>query len=140
MSTTYWTDGANSPEAGRGVTVRTMVMDGRVLEERVSADLMGRPFEGIGHSGFDNVVREYWITWMDTMGTGVAVFRGEWDPDTGSLVFRGETSNPDSGRRVAMRIVSRRDGDDREISTFFAADPAGTMHKTMEVVYDRVKE
>src|SRR5262249_43819145 len=49
----------------------TMLMDGRYCQEVVSGQMMGGPFNGMGITGYDNVIGKYVGTWIDNMGTGI---------------------------------------------------------------------
>lgn len=139
MTTTWWMAPDSPPQVSQGTAVRTMILEGRVLEERVSSpEMFGQPYEGLAHTGYDNVTGAYWGTWTDNMSTGVVLTSGRWDDAAGMFVFEGESSDPLTGGRVPMRIESRRmDGADREVAVFFFPGPDGQMFKAMEIVYER---
>ena len=138
MTTTWWMYPDSPPQVAQGTAVRTMIMEGRVLQERVtSPGMFGQPFEGLALTGYDNVTGAYWGTWTDNMSTGVTLTTGRWDDAAGMFVFEGETPDPMTGGTMPMRIESRTDGDDREVSEFFFPGPDGQMFKSMEIVYER---
>jgi hypothetical protein len=42
-------------------------MGGRFLGQRYTGSMMSAPFEGVGYTGYDNVTKKYWGTWIDRM-------------------------------------------------------------------------
>ncbi|MCP4246728.1 MAG: DUF1579 domain-containing protein, partial [bacterium] len=121
-----------------GKAVRTMILGGRVLEERFSGPGMGGPpFEGLGHTGYDNITGRYWSTWIDNMMTGVAFSYGSRDDAGKTWLFEGEAPDPMAGQLIPMRIEGHTDEDGREISEFYRPGPDGQMFKSMELVYER---
>lgn len=124
------------PEMGEGTAERRMILGGRVLEETVGSTMMGMPFEGVGHTGYDNLKKTYWTTWMDNMSTGLTLMHGTVGDD-GSASFEGETPDPMTGGTSRMRIESHMDGD-KEVNEFYHPGPDGTDVKMMEIVYTPV--
>ena len=51
--------------------------------------------------------------------------------------MEGETPSPITGGMLPMRIESRMDGPDRQVSTFFMPGPDGEMFRMMELEYQR---
>lgn len=138
LSMTFWMDPNAPPQTGTGTAERKMILGGRVLEERVTSEMMGAPFEGIGYTGYDNVTGEWWSTWMDNHSTGMMLSKGTWDEETHTSTWKGEMSDPMAGAKTPMKIVVRHEGPDKEVSEFYAPGPEGEkMVKTMEIVYER---
>jgi len=133
MTVKNWPEPGAEPMVSEGTAERTMALGGRVLEEKVSATMMGQPFEGLGRTGYDNVTRKHWSTWTDTMSTGLIVMHGSL-ADDGSGSFEGESADPMTGRMTKMRIAMRREGE-LEVSDFFMPGPDGKEIKTMEITY-----
>ena len=69
-SSSWMAPGAD-PMVMDGTSENRWVMGGRYLEQRFNGNFMGMPFEGIGYTGYDNVKKQYWGTWMDNMSTGM---------------------------------------------------------------------
>ncbi len=133
---TMWTDPSAPPMKSEGTMERTLLLGGRVLKETFKLDFMGMPFEGVGHTGYDNVTGKYWGTWFDNMSTGVITLEGTMDEATGKGTLKGEVSEPMAGKKIPMRIeIHREEG--KEINEFYMPGPGGEMVKSMEIVYER---
>lgn len=138
ISMKFWMDPNAEPQTATGTAVRSMIFDGRVLEERVSSEVMGMPFEGLGHTGYDNVTGQWWSTWMDNMGTGVILMNGTADAATHTVTWEGEMSDPMAGGKTPMKMVIKHEGPDKELAEFYGPSPGGEgMIRTMEMVYER---
>jgi len=118
-----------------GTMERSMINDGRVLEESFKMDFMGMPFLGFGHTGYDNLTGKYWSTWFDNSSTGITFMEGTVDEETGKGTFEGEGPDAMAGKKIPMRMDVRRE-EGKETATFFT-EMGGEMVKTMEIVYER---
>jgi len=134
-----WMDPNAEPQSSTGTAERTMILDGRVLEERVTGEAMGTSFQGLGHTGYDNVTGQWWSTWMDNLGTGLTLMHGSVDEETHTVTWEGETSDPMTGGRSPMKIVIKHESADREVAEFFSPAPGGSgeMVRMMELTYER---
>lgn len=130
-----WMEPGAEPTASEGTAVRTMALGGRVLEEKVSSMVMGKPMEGLGRTGYDNVTGTYWSTWTDNMSTGLMVMEGSWDEASGEGELEGEVTDPMTGKPMPVRMTSKRQGE-KELSEFFE-NRGGEWVKTMELIYER---
>ena len=137
VAMTMWMDPSGPPQTCEGTAVRTVILDGRVLEEVMTLSFMGQTYHGRGLSGYDLVTSRYWGMWTDNMGTGATFSYGGWNEARDLFVMEGESPNPMIGKVIPLRIEARMEGPDREIDTFFSPGPDGTMVKTMEMVYER---
>ena len=133
MNVTMWDPSSPEPETIAGTAERTMLFGGRVLQEKVSAEIMGMPFEGEGRSGYDNVTDTYWSTWMDNMSTGLSTASGKRLED-GSLELVGEAPSPVEGGMVQQKIILQRHDDGSEVQTMYD-EHDGEWVKTMEIAY-----
>jgi len=133
MKVTMWEPGAEEPSSITGTAERTMIFGGRVLQEHVTAEVMGMPFEGEARTGYDNVTATYWSTWIDNMSTGLNSSTGKKLED-GSLELIGEAPNPIAGGMIKQKSVLRRREDGSELDTMYEQRD-GEWVKTMEIVY-----
>ncbi len=132
---TFWMTPGAPPTVSTGTAVRSMMLGGRVMVEKVESTMMEMPFEGQGMTGFDNVSGEWWSTWNDNMGTGVMVSTGKCADHKCELW--GSYNDAMSGKK-SVRMTSEH-GADSETHRMFDKGPDGAEWKTMELVYTRKK-
>jgi hypothetical protein len=135
MTVKMWQDPSGEPETLTGTAERSMIMGGRVLEERVQAEFMGMPFTGEARTGYDNVTGTWWSTWIDNMSTGLARSTGK-EKEDGTMVFLGEAPHPMAGGMVKQKTVVSHTEDGSEMNTMYE-ERDGEWVKTMEIVYTR---
>jgi hypothetical protein len=117
-----------------GTAVREAVLGGRVVREVVTSEMFGQPFEGVGHTGFDNVTGEFWSTWFDNMSTSLMMSTGACEG--GVCTLEGTNTDPMTGQPAKVRMVSRHERD-REIHEMWGPGPDGADFKMMELTYTR---
>src|ERR1051326_9179040 len=83
---------------GKGTAVSTWVLGGRFVEQKFTGQFMGMPFEGIGYTGYDNVKKSYWSTWVDNMGTGVMTSTGSTSDGGKNWKFMSSMPDPMTGK------------------------------------------
>jgi len=54
---------------------------------RFECDFMGMPFIGVGNHGYDPQKEAFVGTWIDNMGTSIAMMEGNIDKDSGKLIM-----------------------------------------------------
>jgi hypothetical protein len=137
VTSTMWMPGTPEATVSTGVAERTLALGGRVLVEQFRSEVMGQPFEGIAHTGYDNVTKRWWSTWSDTMSTSVILLHGDSKTET-TDEFSGTMIDPVGGLPIAMRIVIETTAD-REVHTFYETHTGAAEVKSMELVYVRKK-
>lgn len=136
LTTRTWSDPSEEPVVTETTAIRSMILGGRCLEERVVGEIQGMPFESRGYLGYDNVTHRWWSTWMDTLSTAVVVTTGTSDPDAKEIVLAGEYSDPLTGQQRQVRTVVRFV--DRDTEEFEWWERRGDREvKTMEILYQR---
>lgn len=135
---TAWLQPGAEPEVTNGTAERKAILGGRVLRETFDSTLMGRPFQGVAHTGYDNVTGTFWVTWMDNMSTGVFTGEGTCEEDRSRCSYEVSGTDPMAGGEHAMRVEIAFEGD-REVHTFHE-DRGGEEFRTMELVYTRAEK
>jgi hypothetical protein len=126
-----WQESASS-------STTTMVMDGRYCQEVVSGQMMGAPFNGIGITGYDNVIGKYVGTWIDNMGTGIETMQGTADASGKVINWIGTMSDPVSGKPSKNRMVTTIADDDHHTLDMYSVPPGQKKEmKTMTIEYTR---
>jgi hypothetical protein len=136
---TMWMMPGSDPMTSTGTSENKWIMGGRYVEQRFTGSFMGTPFEGIGYSGYDNVKKQYFGTWMDNMSTGMMSSTGSVDADGKTWNFTSTVPDPMTGKdmNVEEKVVIV-DPDHHTMEMWMPA-PDGTTFKSMEIAYSRKK-
>ncbi len=134
---TFWPMPRADPMTMTGTSTTRSMWDGRVLEQRFTGSFMGMPFEGIGYTGYDNLKKQYWSTWMDNMSTAFFLSTGTAEGSTWS--FSGMMPDPMSGKDVTAKSKIVVNSADQHTMEMWGPGPDGKMFKNMEMVYTRKK-
>ncbi|HYI12480.1 MAG TPA: DUF1579 domain-containing protein [Thermoanaerobaculia bacterium] len=134
-----WMAPGTDPMSHKGKSTNAWIMDGRYLEQRFEGEMMGMPFTGLGYTGYDNVKKQYFGTWMDSMSTGMMTSTGSVSADGKTYTFDASMADPMTGKDAPIKekiIVTDADHHTMEMWT---PGPDGKMYKMMEIAYSRKK-
>jgi hypothetical protein len=132
-----WMEPDAPPTTTKGTAKSTWALNGRFVQQEFRGEFMGKPFRGIGFTGYDNVRQKYRSVWMDDMSTTIVTSEGDADAGGKVITFRGNyacamTGEKDKATRQVYRIVGR----DKHV--FEMHDPSrGDNSKVMEITYTR---
>jgi uncharacterized protein DUF1579 len=136
--TVKWTWDPSQPmQTTNSTSTITTLMDGRYCQEQSSGEMMGRPFQGMGLTGYDNVLKKYESVWIDNAGTGIMRSEGTADASGNVVNWTGEESDPMTGKLTKVRMVTRFLDDNHHVFEMYIKDPAGKEYKSMEISYER---
>jgi hypothetical protein len=141
-----WMDGDTSkkPDVSKSTAVRKSIMDGRYVIMEVTGKMeMPGPdgkkkemtFKGYGTEGYDNVKKKFVGTWMDSMGTGIMVSEGDYDPATKTFTYTGEFEMMPGMKQKIREVVKITDKDHMDFEYY--EERGGKEMKTMEIAYAR---
>jgi hypothetical protein len=134
-----WMAPGTEPMETKGVAEMSMVLGGRYLSQQFRGEMMGQPYEGIGHTGFDNVQKKFVSTWMDNMGTGVMLSTGVEDAATRKVAYTGKYWDPVTGAETSMDQLLTIVDPDHQLFEMYMFGPDGKKFKCMEIHYTRRK-
>ena len=132
---TMWMDPSQPPMKSGGESKKTMILGGRYLEDEMTGEFEGQAVHGRGLTAYDNTAGEYVGTWIDDMGTGVLVSRGQRDGQ--SLVMHGELLDPMSGQALKLRMVTRVVDADHHVFEYYMTPPGMPEIQQMVIEYAR---
>ena len=132
-----WHDPASEPLESKGTCERKWIMGGRYLEEHYTSDMMGMPFQGMSITGYDNVQKKYFTTWIDNMGTGFMLFTGKCDASGKVFSYTADYADPFTGKMQKMRSVVRIVNDKSQICELYGPGEDSKEFKTMEITHTR---
>jgi len=135
---TSWMMPGMDPMVSTGTSENKWIMGGRYVEQRFKGDIMGMAFEGIGITGYDNVKKQYFGTWIDSMSTGMMTSVGTGG-DAKTMTFKGTFADPMSGKDVTCEEKMTVIDADHTTFEMWVPGPDGKMFKTMAIEYSRKK-
>lgn len=131
-----WMDPTADPVVSSGKTEFKMILGGRYLVQHYSGSMMGQEFEGIGLTAYDNLKKQYVSTWVDNMGTGIMVTKGNYDESGKVLTTMGELIDPATGAPVTVKSVSTTVSEDEHRFEMFIIQGDQEM-QNLEITYTR---
>jgi len=132
-----WMDPAAPPNVTKATAKNTWIMGNRFVQQDFKGEFMGKPFRGMGVTGYDNMKKSYSNVWIDDMSTGMFNAEGKTQDGGKVITFEGTYACPETGElnkpsKQVYRILSR----DKHV--FEMHDPSkGANTKTMEITYTR---
>ena len=137
----FWANGPDAPPTEtQGTSEVKWVLDGRFLQQEAKGEMMGKPYNGIGFTGYDNMNKKYESFWIDN--TSTAMFRADGTLDqTGKVLTTvGKMDEPmtgehDKGVMYIYRMVSK----DKHIFEIHDLSLPQGKTKVAELEYTRVK-
>jgi hypothetical protein len=137
LDITSWHGPGAPPTKSEGTAEFKPLLGGRYLQQDVKSDMAGQPFEGIGFEGYDNVTKERFGTWADSMSTGLMIMRGKCAAGAKKCTFKGESSDPIAGKKVKMTETMTMVDDNKFTFELQGPGPDGKVFKMIEIVYTR---
>lgn len=137
-ATVTWNMGPGQPEQkSTSASVIHTLMDGRYMQEEVTGQMMGKPFAGMGLTGYDNITQKYVNSWIDNAGTGIMSSTGTPDASGSTIQWTGTSSDPLSGKPAHYRMVSHFVDHDHFTYEMYSKLPSGKEFKVMMIEYAR---
>ncbi len=136
---TFWYPDSPEPQKAKSVATYKMILDGKFQEGTFKGDMFGMQFEGRGMTAYDNASKEFIATWIDNMGTGMLVSRGQYDEASKSITFKGAMVDPVTGKEKKIKEVITYIDDNNQKMEMFEEDSKGKEFKNMEILSKRRK-
>ena len=136
---TFWMPESPEPMKATSVATYKMILDGKYQEGVFKGDMWGMPFEGRGTTAYDNASKEYIATWIDNMGTGMLVSRGQYDEASKTITFNGAMVDPLTGKEKKIKEIITYIDDNKQKMEMFDIDANGKEFKNMEILSKKRK-
>lgn len=134
-----WMQADGQPEESSGTASMKMILGGRWLQHESKGTAMGKPFEGMGYTGYDNIKKKYVTIWMDSMSTGLVSGEGTYDAKNKVYHDKGSFTCPITPEKErAYRSEWKILGKNKMVFSMFGANPGETKEfKNMEMTFTR---
>ena len=116
----------------------TLILNGFFMRQDYKGNMMGRPFEGVLHIGYDTIAKEFVSVWIDSMSPYLFLSRGKIN-EAGVLVLKGKEPDPMTGKIKDNEMTLEWTDADTYVFTFYSFGEDGTKTKGGEMVYKRKK-
>ena len=137
LDVTSWMAPGAPPEKSTGTAKFETIFGGRYLRQEMHGEMGGEPFEGMGIEGFDNVSKERFGTWIDSMSTGSSMARGKCAVGAKTCTLKGTMNDPLTGKPCELREVLTRNDDNSFTFDMYGPDPSGKEFHMMQILYTR---
>lgn len=132
-----WMKPGAPAQVTKGTAKTRWILNGHFIQENFKGEFMGKPFRGIGISGYDNQKKKYNNLWIDDMHTLMFMSEGTANKTGNVITFQGKMDCPVTGQKdmpvkQVLRIVSA----DKHIFEMYMPGKKGNV-KTMEIIYTR---
>jgi hypothetical protein len=119
-----------------GTEYAEMILGGRYLQSVMNGKMMGMPYEGHGLMGYDNVKKQYQITYVDNMGTAISTGTGTADATGKIISLMGKMDDPSTGKMDSdVKYVYTIKDDKTFVFEMYGPAPTGGLVKMMEMTY-----
>lgn len=134
----FWMSPDAPPAVSNGTAESTWILGGRFVQEKFKGEVMGKPYEGLGITGYDNIKKQYLSVWLDDMHTSIYTSKGEAGEGGKVITFTGRADCPvtdekDIPMKQVIRIV------DADTHIFEMYDSRRGDAKAMQITYTRKK-
>lgn len=133
---------AESPwDESKGVIDYRMVLGGRWLHMMYKGESGGQPFEGAGSIGYDNGMKKYVSSWMDSMSTSCMMTYGDCDASHKVITFHGEMPDPSQDNKMTKyrTVLTMVDKDKHTYQMYCPNKDGKGEYLCMEITYTRAK-
>lgn len=132
---TMWMDPETPPQTYQATAKYESIFDGRYIVGHYNGMMMGMPFNGMDVTGYDNIKKVFFTSWIDNMGTGVLNVEGSYDDKTKTYIYSGETVDVFGNKMTVKNVITIQDKDHNTFEMFM--DNGKGEMKTMEIKYTR---
>ena len=95
VTSRMWMEGPDKPPMeSKGTSTTKWILGGRYIQDDAAGEMMGKPFAGLGITGYDNFKNRYVSFWIDNSGTGLYTSEGGYNPETKTFTYFGKMDDP----------------------------------------------
>ncbi|MDH4068914.1 MAG: DUF1579 domain-containing protein [Ignavibacteria bacterium] len=135
---TMWMDPEHPMESTGAAEVR-WVLGKRFLQQEFSGEMMGKPLNGIGYTGYDIYNKKYVSFWIDNSSTAMFTSEGSFDQTGKVLSMYGTMDEWMTGERDKnVKYVTRIQGKDSFVFEVYDLS-IGENAKAVQIEYVRKK-
>jgi|GEM_PF-222721 len=131
-----WEPGMDEASTSTGKCSNKWLMPKRYMGTEYTGNFMDMPFQGMGCTGYDNLRKEYFSIWLDSMSTGPMVDWGTYDEATRTFTYHGDMPTP-TGQSMHTKTVIRIVNKNKHVMTMYQGPSKNELNRSMEITYSR---
>lgn len=134
--TKEWVNSQEPAIESTGSADLKLLLGGRFLQQEITGSMHGKPYSGIWTIAYDNLLKQYVSTWIDTMSTQIFMMSGTASEDGRVIIFTGQHAEVGGGymsHRANWKII---DNNTQEF-IMYGVFHGGEEMKMLEVIYTR---
>ena len=129
---TLWMAPGQPPAKSTGIVDYKMILGGRYQQGNITASFNGVAYEAVSITGYDNMKKLFFSTYVDNMGTGVLNMEGPYDAATKTITLTGIELDPATGKEMKMQETLKMVDDHTEVTAMYDIT-GGKETKLMEI-------
>jgi len=129
---TLWMAPGQPPSKSTGTVDYKMILGGRYQQGNINASFNGMPYEAVSITGYDNMKKLFFSSYVDNMGTGVLNMEGPYDAATKTITLTGTELDPMTGKEMKMQETLKTVDDHTEVTAMYDIT-GGKETKLMEI-------
>jgi len=134
---TLWMAPGQPPSKSTGTVDYKMILGGRYQQGNISASFNGMPYEAVSITGYDNMKKLFFSSYVDNMGTGVLNMEGPYDAATKTITLTGIELDPMTGKEMKMRETLKMVDDHTQVTAMYYIT-GGKEIKLMEITFKHI--
>lgn len=131
-----WMDPQKPAIESTGSADARLLLGGRFLQQEITGSMHGKPYSGIWTIAYDNLLKQYVSTWIDTMSTQIFMMNGTASADGRTITLTGRHAEVGGGHMTHRAIWKIVDNNTQEF-TMYGTFHGGEEMKMLEVIYTR---
>ncbi|MHC4972830.1 MAG: DUF1579 family protein [Planctomycetota bacterium] len=124
------------PMKGTGTATTKLILGGRFIRQDYESEMMGQPWQGVLHLGYDTIEKEFVSVWMDSGSPIMSVSRGKRQAD-GSIKLIGMDPDHMTGKKHKVAVVTRWVNDNQYTVAFYTVSAEGKETQVGLMTYTR---
>ena len=141
-----WMEPGQPPSESKGTMSRKAEMGGRYFIGQAAGKfqmpgpdgkMMEMDFKGMSIEAYDNAKKKFTSAWIDSMGTGIMMSEGTYDPGSKTFTFHADYDMA-PGMKTKIRETLKVTDKDHHLMEWYEMR-GGQEMKTMEIAYTRKK-
>jgi hypothetical protein len=134
-----WVAPDADPVPANGTAILEWALEDRFLYMRFKGEMLGETFVGVGYDTWNEPRGKHVGVWMDSAGTEIYHYEGDWDESGNVLTVFGEAYDPEAKKMIKTKAVTTFRSSSMYTYESYRQDDAGEWVKEMASMFGKLK-